>query len=320
MDKMSEKIPVIAVVGPTASGKTTLGIELAKAYNGEIISADSMQIYKGMDIATAKPSIEEMQGIPHHLIGFLARDISFSVANYVDIARVKIEEVNNRNKLPIIVGGTGLYISSLFDNIQFPEIKADLELRARLTSEAEELGNEALLERLKGIDRETADTLHANNLTRIIRAIEVFELTGRKLSELKVESKKITSPYDCKIIGLNFSDRAMLYNRINRRVDIMVEKGLIEECEAIYKAEISENRNNKIFTSSKAIGYKELIPYFKGISNLTECLEKIKLETRRYAKRQLTWFRRNGEIHWIMLDKFDSMEKILFECKKVIAK
>lgn len=317
---MSEKIPVLAVVGPTASGKTALGVELAKLYDGEIVSADSMQIYKGMDIATAKPSVEEMQGVPHHLIGLLDRNTSFSVANYVDIAKEKIEYINNCNKLPMVVGGTGLYISSLLENIQFSEIKSDLDLRARLVAEAEEFGNEALLERLKKIDSETADTLHANNLTRIVRAIEVYELTGRKLSELKVESRQIASPYDYKMIGLTFSDRDILYSRINKRVDIMVENGLVEECEAVYKAESSENNDNTLLTSNKAIGYKELIPYFKGSSSLAECLEKIKLETRHYAKRQLTWFRRNEKINWIMIDKFDTLEKILYECKKVIAK
>ncbi|HHX57439.1 MAG TPA: tRNA (adenosine(37)-N6)-dimethylallyltransferase MiaA [Clostridiales bacterium] len=317
---MSEKIPVLAVVGPTASGKTALGVEFAKLYNGEIISADSMQIYKGMDIATAKPSVEEMQGVPHHLIGLLDRNTSFSVANYVDIAKEKINHIKNCNKLPIVVGGTGLYISSLLENIQFSEIKSDLDLRARLVAEAEEFGNEALLERLKKIDIETANTLHANNLIRIVRAIEVYELTGRKLSELKVESRRIASPYDYKMIGLTFSDRDILYNRINKRVDIMVENGLVEECEAVYKAESNENNDNTLLTSNQAIGYKELIPYFKGDSNLAECLEKIKLETRHYAKRQLTWFRRNEKINWIMLDKFDTLEKILYECKKVIAK
>lgn len=317
---MSEKIPVLAVVGPTASGKTALGVELAKLYNGEIISADSMQIYKGMDIATAKPSVEEMQGVPHHLIGLLDRNTSFSVANYVDIAKEKINYIKNCNKLPIVVGGTGLYISSLLENIQFSEIKSDLDLRARLVAEAEEFGNEALLERLKKIDIETANTLHANNLIRIVRAIEVYELTGRKLSELKVESRRIASPYDYKMIGLTFSGRDILYNRINKRVDIMVENGLVEECEAVYKAESNENNDNTLLTSNQAIGYKELIPYFKGASSLAECLEKIKLETRHYAKRQLTWFRRNEKINWIMLDKFDTLEKILYECKKVIAK
>ncbi len=317
---MSEKIPVLAVVGPTASGKTALSVELAKLYNGEIISADSMQIYKGMDIATAKPSVEEMQGVPHHLIGLLDRNTSFSVANYVDIAKEKINYIKNCNKLPIVVGGTGLYISSLLENIQFSEIKSDLDLRARLVAEAEEFGNEALLEKLKKIDIETADTLHANNLIRIVRAIEVYELTGRKLSELKVESRRLGSPYDYKMIGLTFSDRDILYNRINKRVDIMVENGLVEECEAVYKAESNEEGDKILITSNQAIGYKELIPYFKGTSSLAECLEKIKLETRHYAKRQLTWFRRNEKINWIMLDKFDTMEKILYECKKVIAK
>ncbi|MCI7804116.1 MAG: tRNA (adenosine(37)-N6)-dimethylallyltransferase MiaA [Oscillospiraceae bacterium] len=307
------KIRVAAVVGPTASGKTALGVEIAKALDGEVISADSMQIYKGMDIATAKPAAEEMQGIPHHLIDFLDRGTAFSVADYVELAGKVIKEVDSRGKLPVIVGGTGLYISSLLENIKFADIECDEKLRKRLENEAAEKGNKYLFEKLKIADPESAAELHPNNLVRVIRALEVFELTGKKLSQYKAESRLEETPYDSVIIGLSYSDRQKLYDRINRRVDIMVESGLVEEARAVF-----ESGNMK--TAGNAIGYKELIPYFRNECSLEECVEKIKQETRRYAKRQLTWFRKNAKIHWIMLDEFDDKEKILTFCKKLIAK
>ncbi len=308
-----DKINVIAVVGPTASGKTALGIELAKIYNGEVISADSMQVYKGMDIATAKPAEEEMDGIPHHLLGFLDKNQSFSVADYTALAKEKISDIAGRGKQPIIVGGTGLYITSLLENISFPEIKRDDSLRKSLETEAAEKGNEALFRRLEKCDPETASELHPNNLVRVIRAIEVYELTGRKISELKAESRKYETPYKTAFIGLNFSDRQKLYDRINMRVDLMIKAGLEREARDVYES-------GEMKTAANAIGYKELIPYFKGECGFEECIDKIKQETRRYAKRQLTWFRKNAEIKWLMLDEFDNKEKILNFCKKYIAK
>ncbi len=312
---MSEmkKIKVAAVVGPTASGKTALGISLAKELNGEVISADSMQIYKGMDIATAKPSQEEMQGIPHHLIGFLDRGTSFSVADYVELAGKAIADVHSRGKLPVIVGGTGLYISSLLENVKFADIKSDEELRRKLEAQAVLNGNEYLFKKLEACDPETAAELHPNNLVRVIRALEVFELTGKKLSEFRAESKMEETPYDPVIIGLACKDRQKLYDRINRRVDMMLEAGLVNEARLVYES-------GNIKTAGNAIGYKELIPYFENECTLEECIGKIKQETRRYAKRQLTWFRRNAEIHWVLLDEFDDREKILNFCKKLIAK
>lgn len=308
-----EKIKLVVIAGPTASGKTELGVEIAKAFDGEVVSADSMQIYKGMDIATAKPNAEEMQGIPHHLIDFLERDKSFSVADYVELASEIIRDINQRQKLPIIVGGTGLYISSLIDNIKFPDIKSDPDIRRSLENEMDEKGCELVFEKLKKIDPETASELHPNNRVRVIRAIEVFEITGRKLSEFKAESRLSPSPYDAIILGLNYSDRQILYNKINKRVDIMVDRGLVEEAKKIFV-------KGEMRTAANAIGYKELIPYFENRSDLTECIDKIKQETRRYAKRQLTWFRRNAKIQWIMLDEFDNKEKIFDSCKKNIAK
>lgn len=308
-----EKIKVIVVAGPTASGKTALGVEIARAFNGEVVSADSMQIYKGMDIATAKPTKEEMQGVPHHLIDFLERDKAFSVADYVELASEKIRDIHSRGKVPVVVGGTGLYISSLIDNIQFPDIKSDMDVRKRIEQEIKEEGCEKVFERLKVCDPETAAELHPNNTVRVIRALEVFEITGRKLSEFKKESRLVPSPYKAVIFGLNFTDRQKLYDRINLRVDLMVENGLVEEARQVFEA-------GEMKTAANAIGFKELIPYFENKADLKECTDKIKQETRRYAKRQLTWFRKNAKIQWIMLDEFDNKEKILDYCKKNIAK
>ncbi|MGN1412105.1 MAG: tRNA (adenosine(37)-N6)-dimethylallyltransferase MiaA [Oscillospiraceae bacterium] len=307
------KLPIIVVAGPTASGKTALGIQLAKRYNGEVVSADSMQIYKGMDIATAKPTIDEMQGIPHHLIGFLNRNQSFSVAEYVKLAYEKIDDIHSRGKLPIVVGGTGLYISSMMDNIQFIEIPSNPEVRSRLSKEAETYGKKYLLDRLNSIDSETASTLHENNQGRIIRALEVYELTGKTMSQLKVESRSVETPYRWLPFGIDFPDRSVLYDRINQRVDTMVQNGLIQECQEVYNL-------GDMKTSNQAIGYKELIPYFENKSTLSDCLDKIKQETRHYAKRQLTWFRKDNRIHWILLNTFDTSNKIIDFCEKVIAK
>ncbi len=310
---MTDKIRVIAIVGPTASGKTALGAEIAEEFSGEVVSADSMQIYKGMDIATAKPTKEEMRGIPHHLIGFLDRNVSFSVADYVELAGSVIGDISERKKLPVIVGGTGLYVSSLLDNIKFADIKSNAGLRKKLEDEAERLGNSYLFEKLEKVDPESAAQLHPNNLVRVIRALEVYELTGKKLSLFKAESRLEESPYDPVMIGLDYNDRQILYDRINKRVDIMVKNGLVEEAQSIF-----DSCNMK--TAGNAIGYKELIPYFKKEKSLEECISKIKQETRRYAKRQLTWFRKNAKINWLKLDEFDNKEKIFLFCKKLIAK
>lgn len=303
---------VLAVAGPTASGKTALGVALAKEYGGEVISADSMQIYKGMDIASAKPTDEEMQGVPHHLIDFLDRGVSFSAADYVKLAKEKIEEILCRGKLPIIVGGTGLYIDSLLDNVKFSEGGSDEAYRAELYKFAEENGKAALHARLAEIDPEAAESVHPNNLVRVIRALEVCRITGRKFSELKAESRLEESPYDSLIIGLDYADRQVLYNRINLRVDEMVRSGLVDEARALWQ-------ESGMKTAANAIGFKELIPYFENSMTLDECIDKIKQETRRYAKRQLTWFRKNKRIQWIILGEFDKKTEIFEKSKKCIA-
>ena len=303
---------VLGIVGPTASGKTWLGVELAKKYGGEVISADSMQIYKGMNIASAKPTNEEMQGIPHHLIGFLDRDISFSAADYVRLANEKIADVLNRGKLPIVVGGTGLYIDSLLENVRFSEGGSDEEYRRELYGIAELNGNEALHSRLAEIDPEAAEGIHPNNLVRVVRALEVYHVTGRKFSELKKESRTIESSYDSLIIGLNYRDRQKLNEKIELRVDDMVCRGLAEEACELYE-------NGGMKTAANAIGFKEFIPFFRGEESIEACIDKIKQETRRYAKRQLTWFRKNPRIQWIFLDEFNKKNKILEKSEKCIA-
>ena len=308
-----DRIPLIVVCGPTASGKTKVAVELAKKYNGEVVSADSMQIYKGLNIATAKPDAEEMQGIPHHLLDFLDPDRPFSVADYVSLARETISDIYSRHKMPILCGGTGLYVSSLVENVRFDDTGSDESIRKRLTEQVREFGNHALWEKLAEIDPQTAEKVHENNLPRVIRALEVYELTGVKLSQHKINSRSEPSPYDACIIGLTCADRSKLYEKIDQRVDVMLEKGLVNECREVYES-------GKLRTAQQAIGFKELIPYFKGECGLDECVDKIKLETRHYAKRQLTWFRNLNGISWVETDKFDSFEKILKNIEKNVAK
>lgn len=308
-----DKQPVIVVVGPTASGKTKLSVDIARDFGGEIVSADSMQIYKGMDIATAKPSKEEMQGIKHYLIDCVSPERSFSVADYVTEARKAVSEISSKGKIPVVVGGTGLYVQALIDNVKFDDTGSDAEIRNRLYKTAEEKGNGFLWEKLNEIDPETASAVHPNNLTRIIRGLEVYEVTGVPLSKHKLNSRLEESPYEPLMIGLTFSDRNILYERINDRVDQMVNNGLVREAEEVY-------RGKTPVTAAQAIGYKELIPYFKGEATLEECISKIKLETRRYAKRQLTWFRRDSRIIWFEVDEFVNYQNFYEKIKKIIAK
>ena len=313
MINSENKIPLIVVVGPTASGKTKLAVELAKKYNGEVVSADSMQIYKGLDIATAKPTVYEMKGIPHHLIDFLEPETPFSVADYVKLAKEKIFDVYSRGNQPILCGGTGLYVSSLIDNISFDDISSDHTIRTRLENEAKEFGNHYLWEKLNSVDPETAVKVHENNLPRVIRGLEVFELTGKKLSEHKFDSRREKSPFNCCIIGIGFSDRQILYDKINQRVDEMINNGLIDEVRHVYN-------NYKLSTAHQAIGYKELIPYLENKCDLELCIEKIKQETRHYAKRQLTWFRRVNKINWVEADKFNEYKYFIKNVENIIAK
>lgn len=308
-----KKQPLIVVVGPTASGKTALAVEIAKKFNGEIISADSMQIYKGMSIATAKPTVEEMQGIKHYLIDFLDPEEDFSVADYVKLAKKTIEEISSKGKIPVIAGGTGLYVHSLIDNIKFDDTCSNTKIRDELYNVAKEKGNHYLWEELNKIDPITASKVHENNLSRVVRAIEVYRETGVPISQHKINSRREETPYEFIIIGLTFSDRKKLYERIEKRVDIMAENGMIEEAREIYNS-------HKLSTAHQAIGYKELIPYFENIDTLENCLDKIKLETRHYAKRQLTWFRRDERINWFEIDKFVNYQDFQNNIENFVAK
>ncbi len=292
-----KKIPVIAVVGPTASGKTSLSINIAKEFSGQVVSADSMQIYEKMDIATAKPTQDEMQGIKHHLIGFQPIDKKFSVAEYVELASDCIEKIYDDGDVPVIAGGTGLYIDSLLQNIQFSKEESNTDIRKELTALFDEKGAEYMLEALRKIDPETAERLHLRDKSRIIRALEIYKLTGKTMTEQKIISREEESPYDVLYIGINYRDRNVLYDRINRRVDIMLGNGLLEEAKDFYNTSSDT-------TACQAIGYKELAPYFNDEKTLEECIEKLKQETRHYAKRQLTWFRKNENINWIYPDDY----------------
>lgn len=291
-------IPLIVIVGPTASGKTTLAVEVSKQRNGEVVSADSMQIYKYMDIATAKPTPEETDGIRHHLIDFLEPTESFSVVDYCEAAGACIRDIRAKGKLPVVVGGTGLYVRSLIENLSFPEAKADYALREKLKTLAETAGADFLLDELMKVDAQTARTLHPNNLCRIVRALEIYYTTGIPMSEHIAASHMQASPYESCIIGLDYRDRKVLYERINRRVDEMVNNGLLEEARAFI------GRYNE-GTAAQAIGYKELIPYFNGEIALEQAIEKLKQETRRYSKRQRTWFRKEDGVHWVYADDYD---------------
>lgn len=302
--------PLVAVVvGPTASGKSALAVEIAKEFGGEVVSADSMQIYKGMDIATAKPTNDEMQGIPHHLISIVEPSDSFSVNEFKIKATEAIEAILTKNKLPVVAGGTGFYIDTLINNTEFLDYEKN-DIRATLEKKAEEKGISELYEELDKIDPKAAQKLHENDVKRIIRALEVYYSTGKTITEQKMLSHLEESPYRFCIIGINARDRQVLYDRINLRVDLMVEAGLIKEAEEFFSMPVSA-------TAKQAIGYKELKPYFDGECTLGEALEKLKTETRRYAKRQLTWFRKKENINWIYIDG-KSKDEILAEAFDII--
>ena len=311
---MNNPISVVSVVGPTASGKTKLSVELAKHFDGEIISADSMQIYQGMTIATAKPDPAEQQGIPHHLMDFLPPDQAYSVAMFVKDAKRCIADISGRGKLPVIVGGTGLYVDSLLNNIQFNDEVRDEAYSRSLREQLQSGGIEPLLKQLEAVDAASAQRLAAEkNPRHIIRALEFYHTTGTTITEQIKQSRSIPSPYRAIKIGLNFTDREKLYDRINRRVDIMLGQGLLEEAKAVLNAPLSH-------TSVMAIGYKELAPYLREEATLEECVEKLKRETRRYAKRQLTWFRRDKAIHWLYADEYDSFLELYSAAVQIIDK
>lgn len=301
----TSKPKVIAIVGPTASGKTALSVEIAKIFGGEVISADSMQIYKGMDIATAKPTAEEMQSIKHHLVDFLPADSTFSVAAFVDLAHKAVKEISSKGKLPIIAGGSGLYVDNLLSGTTFTEGETDFTLRESLQQRLDTEGIDSLLDELKEIDPESYEKLSTErNPKRIIRALEIYRTTGVTKTQQDKLSKPKNSPYEHIKIGLDFKERQALYNRINLRVDLMLEAGLLKEAEEFFSTPASN-------TAVQAIGYKELEPYFKGEAELIECVESLKQATRRYAKRQLTWFRRDKSTNWFFVDEYKTSAELI---------
>ena len=286
------KIKIITVEGPTASGKTSLGIEIALKYGGEIVSADSMQIYKHMDIGSAKPTAEELAAVPHHMINIAEPTVNYSLSDYVTEARKAIADIHERGKIPVIVGGTGLYINTLINNINLSEETPNSDLRHELERYAEEQGNEALHMCLEKIDPEAARNIHMNNVKRVIRAIEIYENTGITMTEQIRRSKSAGKIYEAHEYGVRY-EREVLYDRINRRVDMMLESGLVGEVKACLK--LGCTRDN---TSMQGIGYKEVIDYLEDKCDFDTMTERIKQESRRYAKRQITWFKRNN-ITWL---------------------
>lgn len=303
---------MVCIVGPTASGKTRLSVALAEVMDAEIVSFDSMQIYRGMDIGTAKPTPEEMHGIPHHMIGMLDPCEAYSVSRYVQEADGCVQDILARGKPVVLVGGTGLYIDSLIAGRQFapyPETGRREELMQLAACE----GIEAVLEQLRRVDPEAAARLHPSNQKRIIRAMEVYLETGKTITEHDRESRAVPPKYQPFWLGLNYIDRAVLYERINRRVDNMMEAGLLDEVQGLLDAGIPETA-----TSMQAIGYKELVGALRGENSLQSAVEEIKQASRRYAKRQMTWFRRNEAVHWMNIEETTTFNEIFYGSRQIL--
>ena len=297
------KIPLLVIVGPTAVGKTEMAIELAHRLRGEIISADSRQVYRYMDIGTAKPTLAEREGVPHHLLDIIYPDEEFSVADYQRLAQRAIKEIWEGKRLPILAGGTGFYVNAVIDNYNFSSTAVNWEFRRRMRRLGEERGGGYLIDKLNLVDPITAQRLHPNDLRRIIRALEVYEFTGCPLSQWESEQEK-ESPYYLCLIGLNM-ERVLLYEKINRRVEEMVAKGLVDEVRDLLQKGYSPTLN-----SMQGLGYKEIIPYIKGEASLPEAVAILQRDTRRFAKRQLTWFRRDKRISWFSVAK-DKKKELL---------
>lgn len=301
---MSDSKPKIAAVaGPTASGKSALALHLAQLFGGEIVSCDSMQIYRGMDIGTAKPTKEEMLAVPHRMIDVADAERDFSCADYVRMAKSEVGDIIGGGALPIFCGGTGLYLDAFLRGSEFSETKIDHALRRELEELAAREGNGVLHAELKRIDPESADAIHPNNVKRVIRAIEIYRTGGKTKSELDRLSKECQSEYDALVIALRYNDREILYSRIDKRVDQMIAEGLIEETEALYRQGIFEKNT----TASQAIGYKEMLGYIRGECSLDDATDLLKGATRRYAKRQMTWFSGKDYVRWIDADRDGAM-------------
>ena len=313
------KEPLIIIAGPTAAGKTALSVALAKRIGGEIISADSMQVYRGMDIGTAKVTPEEAAGVPHHLIDVLDPKEPFNVMTFRRMVKESIREVRERGNVPVLVGGTGFYIQSVLYDVQFEEDASSAELRETLEREAKETGPEKMHERLAALDPEAAAAIHPNNVKRVVRALEYCLATGRKISEHNEAQRKRTSPYRFLYYVLTM-DRAALYRRIDMRVDRMMEEGLLEEVKRLRDSGVTED-----MVSMQGIGYRQMFDYLTGIATLDEAVERIKRETRHFAKRQLTWFRREPDARWINLsdyggDRLKILDMMTEECLCLLEK
>ena len=292
---------VLAIVGSTASGKTAVSVELAKKIGGEIVSADSRLIYRDFDIGTAKPTAEERCGIPHYMIDIIPPERLYSAGDYKKDASEAVEKIISKGKIPIVVGGTGFYVRSLLGGLDIPDVPADENFRAEMDKFVEDYGRQALYDKLAAIDKTTADKLHYNDNVRVTRALEIFHATGKTMSEISSMSKP---PYEVFYAGLNARDRAYLYDRANRRVDKMIESGLVDEVHRLVQ------KYGRTLPILKTLGYKEICEYFDGKISLEEAVGLIKKHTRNYAKRQLTWFRANPEIHWYYIDEM-TQEKIV---------
>ena len=298
------KLKLMVVAGPTASGKTALAVALARRVDGEVISADSMQVYADARIGTARPTEDEMDGVPHHLLGFVPLSAPYSVAQYAADAHAAIADVAARGKQPILCGGTGLYIQAVLQNLTFSQEDSHDDCRARLRKEAEAIGGAAMLARLRDIDPDTAARLHENDLGRIIRALEVYETTGRTMSEQRDLSRRTPSPYDARFAVLDFKKRQTLYDRIDRRVDDMMAAGLLDEARTLLSGADAP-------TALQAIGYKELESAARGEEPLQIAVDRLKQSTRRYAKRQLSWFRHQPDARFFYVDDYDDFAALL---------
>lgn len=289
-NNLCEQRPLIAVVGPTASGKTAFAIEIAKSFNGEVVSLDSMQIYKQLDIGTAKPSVEEMQGIKHHMLDIAEPTEPFSANDYVELACAALDGIYSRRKIPVLCGGTGLYLDSLLYSYNMSEAAFDEDLRQKLYAEAEKYGAQYLHDKLNEVDPKSAEQIHPNNIKRVVRALEIYMLTGKPKSE-QITAEKERPAFDALIFGMEW-DRAVLYDRIDKRVDLMLQNGLEQEVRRL----LSEGTLKAGTTAAQAIGYKEMLEYIDGKLSYQEAIDKIKMNSRRYAKRQITWFKKTENI------------------------